>query len=92
MTSGRLKCSDCGNNAPQGRHAYCEILAMLRGSAIRAISSAQIRAEVFGGHDPYGYRTYRAIRRLRDKGYRISTLPVGPRGEAVYKLGREAVS
>lgn len=30
MTSGRTPCSDCGRNSPQGRHASCHVLALLK--------------------------------------------------------------
>lgn len=32
MTSGRIPCSDCGRNSPQGRHASCHVLTLLRGA------------------------------------------------------------
>jgi hypothetical protein len=30
VTSGRTPCADCGRNSPQGRHASCHILTLLR--------------------------------------------------------------
>lgn len=33
MTSGRLLCPDCARNSPQGRHASCHVLALLKSAS-----------------------------------------------------------
>lgn len=101
MTSGRLPCPDCGRGSPQGRHASCHVLALLRSARERGLAGTGrgylVRAdwlsgEVFGVYDqePYHRRLYGAIRLLRQQGHDISTIGGGTFG-CSYRLNREAV-
>ena len=39
MTSGRIPCSDCGRNSPQGRHASCRVLSLLQNGRTNGVWS-----------------------------------------------------
>lgn len=100
MTSGRIPCPDCGRGSPQGRHAACHVLALLKSARERGrsgtgrgflVPSDWLSGEVFGteDYDPYHARLHGAIRLLRQQGHDISTIGGGAFG-CSYRLNQEA--
>lgn len=81
MTSGRLPCPDCGRNSPQGRHASCHILTLLREarSADRFWSKSDLLRAVYPyrwsqlapGERPDVAPIDGAVATLRKQGHRI---------------------
>lgn len=47
MTSGRRPCTDCGRNSPQGRHASCHTLTLLRTGTARGWWKADLLRAVY---------------------------------------------
>jgi hypothetical protein len=85
-----LYCPDCNRKAPQGRHAECHVLAILK-----AASSTQPRGEVSTGvfaldvfhmTDNAYERTYSVMRRLRAKGHDIRHTSIGSIAHGWYRL------
>lgn len=89
MTSGRLSCTDCGRNSPQGRHASCQVLAELQDKQF-PVRSDFLSGRVFGYHDPDHRRLHGAIQRLRNQGHSISTIGGGWSG-CSYRLNAAPV-
>lgn len=47
MTSGRIPCSDCGRNSPQGRHASCHVLAILKDARGGTVTKTELLRTVY---------------------------------------------
>lgn len=78
MTSGKRICGDCGRGSPQGRHASCHVLAILRAHAGPVRKSELLRrawparwADLVPGEQPRLNPVDGAIRVLREAGHRI---------------------
>jgi len=82
MTSGRLACSDCARNSPQGRHASCHVLAVLTAARGETVTKTELLRTVYPyrwsqrlpGEWPDISPIHGAIATLRKRGHRIISI------------------
>lgn len=82
MTSGRLPCSDCGRNSPQGRHASCHVLAILQAARGETVTKTELLRTVYpyrwsqllNGEQPDLSPIHGAVATLKKRGHHIVSI------------------